>query len=136
MRSNSTELATEEVQTLMRCRLLVEERDRLKENVRLAAYADLQGVLSEDGIRSHTARLQHQEERIKALEREIEPARAKAQQVADRIVNTPFRRFCELYCIDGAEIYAAGMLCGRGERTINRYAALLNEHRTGGNHGE
>lgn len=136
MISNSTQLSAEDAQTLMRCRLLVEERDRLKENVRLAAYADLQDVLSEDGIRSHTARLQHQEERIKALEREIEPARAKAQQVADRIVNTPFRRFCELYCIDGAEIYAAGMLCGRGERTINRYAALLNEHRTGGNHGE
>ena len=129
MKQTTTQLPEADIAILRQCRAMTEEIDRLQINLDLAKQlpcSDPYVGIPAYGIDTHRERLALQEQQLEKLKKRFKPVRAKAQRIADGIKNPRFRRFCELYCIDGCVGYSfMPELCGCSERTILRFIDLI-----------
>lgn len=138
MKQTTTLLPAHDLTILQRCRFLGEEIDRLQANIDLACSfpismseaAEQLDLMPIRGLHTHMERIQQQELRLEALKAEFEPLREKAQCITDRIKSSKFRRFCELYCIDGVDLCLAIEFCGSSKRRGFSYAAMIRNHTT------
>lgn len=134
LKQTTTRLPPAEYALLERCRAMSEEISRIQANLSLArslpCAASPVALLSEHGVQSHRERIAQQEQRLEALKAEFAPVREQAQRIADKVRSSSFRRFCELYCIDGIDLCFVPEFCGCSQRSADRYAALIHNTTT------
>ena len=133
MKQTTTQLPAADIAVLRQCRAMSEKIERLQVNLDLAkqlpcsepGISDPLSIIPPHGAETHRERLFLQELQLKKLKTEFEPIRAEAQRIADGIKNPRFRRFCELYCIDGVGLSFMHELCGCSDRTVYRYVCMI-----------
>lgn len=119
---------------LRRCRDLVDEVDRLQDNLREAELHTISspnmdgmphGSSDGDAIARQIARKDKLAAKLRTAERALKRSRTAAGKGLQK-VKAPMRMFCEAYFMEAAQLEAACIYARIDKRTGERYRATIN----------